>query len=350
MTSRAGILPHPIDPFMLAYWLHGFHNVWGKEIDKLYIVANSPIREEVVDYIKKITSDPKIVLLYFPKQIEHGDAINRALEMVQEKHVVLLEDDCMIFKQGVVDKCFKELENGNVDIVASKRGSCHPEIMERAKNLWGLSYEGFGDQGCNFFPNLYFSSVDLLKKTDRDFGARAWKKGEIIKELDNYTVVNDVIYGDTFVWASLQLRSMVHPERICIIPQYHGSPDDPEDYEHNRALWDGHAPWCHIGSLSSGIHGILTDERGVPLAYSHDPQHDKNIRDIGKIVNTEGERREFERRLQWWLTFVDFGDQKQLAEFRQEYRNAIARALMKMHISMKNIAKRQRIYKELGLW
>lgn len=348
--SRAAILPTPVDPFMLNYWLHGFNTIWGEDVDKLYTLVNSPIQADVVEYVKKITQNPKIELIYIPQQIEHGDAINRALELVKEQYVMLVEDDCYITRRGVIDQCFHWLESGQFDIVGSKRGSCHPEILDRAQQLWGLSYEGLGDQGCNFWPNLFFSSKELLLKTDRNFGAKAWQKGTTIPQLGNHTVQNDVIYGDTFVWASLQLRGLVPEKRIKYIPQYHGHPDDLRHFDNHQFLFDGSAPWCHIGSLSSGVHGILTDSENRPLAYRvNKPEVIREI-DWQAIAKTEMEKMEYERRLQWWLTFVEFGEQESIPEFRELYRQAVQKAIGNMKLSIKSIRRRQAAYKTIGLW
>ena len=355
MTDRAVILPTPVDPFMLNYWLHGFNTIWGDEVTRLYIVVNSPIQKDVIDYVMKITDKPNITVLYFPTQIEHGDAINRALEIVQEKYVMLVEDDCYIFKAGVIDQCFHWLESGQYQIVGSKRGSCHPEILERAKQIWGLQYEGLGDQGCNFWPNLFFASKELLLRTDRNFGAKAWQKGTNIEQLGNYTVLNDVIYGDTFVWASLQLRAMVPEKYIKYIPQYHGHPDDLKHFEQQSDLFDGHAPWCHIGSLSSGVHGILMDSEKRPLAtrVSNPTQYSGQC--LPCLAKTEMEHFEYERRLQWWLTFVEFYEKQSaivdpIPEFRKMYNEAILTAVGQMQLSIKRIRKRQWAYKTIGLW
>lgn len=352
-VGRAVILPTPVDPFMLNYWLWGFHNIWGDEVDRLYIVVNSPIQADVKAYVEKITNNPKITLLYIPYQIEHGDAIRRALELVQERYVMLVEDDCYIFKRGVVDQCFHWLESGQYQLVGSKRGSCHPEILERAKQIWGLNYEGLGDQGCNFWPNLLFTSVNTLLATDLNFGAKAWHKGEVISELGNYSVLNDVIYGDTFVWASLQLRRLVPEKYIKYIPQYHGHPDDLRHYEERNNLFDGHAPWCHIGSLSSGVHGILMDDQNRPLATRVSKPEVKG-QDLLTLAKTEMEQYEYERRLQWWLRFVEFYLEKDkenpIKDFAQQYTEAVTRAIGLMKLSIKRIRRRQSAYNSLGLW
>lgn len=123
--TRAAILPFPGDPFLLTYWLKMFDEVWGQDVDKLYIYLNSSVEKVVVDYIRDLcNARPKISFQYNDKQIEHGDAINRTLDIVEEELVMLIEDDAFIFKPKTVDYCFNLLETGEAEIVGSKRGSC----------------------------------------------------------------------------------------------------------------------------------------------------------------------------------------------------------------------------------
>jgi hypothetical protein len=92
--SRAVILPYPGDPFLLNYWLYFFDNVWGGEVDKLYIYLNSPAEDSVIEYIKDLCSArPKIHLTYNPIRTDHGICIDRTLDIVSEDLVMLIEDD-----------------------------------------------------------------------------------------------------------------------------------------------------------------------------------------------------------------------------------------------------------------
>src|SRR5690242_15881707 len=157
-TSRAALLPFPGDPFLFHYWYKMFTEHWGADVDKLYVYMNSPIGEEVANNLKSlVANDPKVVFHYEPQQIEHGEVINRLLDMCQEEYVMLVEDDCYIWGHGVIAQAFNLVECGKYDIVGSKRGSCGIEILQAAKAKWGLDYEGMGDQGPNFWPNLFFS-------------------------------------------------------------------------------------------------------------------------------------------------------------------------------------------------
>lgn len=357
MRSRAAILPFPGDPFLLNYWLHFFDTVWGDEVDKLYVYLNSPIEKPVVDYIRSLcASRPKINFTYEDHQIEHGDVINRTLDLVTEELVMLVEDDGFIFKKGMVDRCFGYLESGDYDIVGSKRGSCSIEILTRAKQLWGLDYAGEGDQGCNFWPNFFFTKKSTLIATDRNFAARSWKKGEEIVALsrpgDPYLAQGDPAVGDTFVNTSLQLQAAFPQERIKYIPQYHGSPDDLEHSSRSYNIFDGLAPWCHIGSLSSGVGGILQDGHGRALTRRLlDPDKGENY-PIPNYCHTEQEKWEFERRVQWWARFFDFYMQHPVTgmeTFAGMYARAIAAIIHEYDLSTTRISRRQNVYATLGL-
>lgn len=353
MTSRAVILPFPGDPFLLNYWLSLFDKYWGEEIDKLYIYFNSTIEQGMVDYIQSLcASRPTIQLIYNPVQIEHGDAINKTLDLVTEDYVMLIEDDAFIFRSGMIDWCFTQVEEGGYDIVGSKRNSCSTEILKKAKQVFGIPYDGEGDQGPNFWPSFFFCKKDLLLKTNRYFGAKAWKKGEVIEVLDNHVVEDDVIASDTFVWASLQLHALVPERKILYVPQYHGHPDDLDHFitHYRHSMFGGEAPWCHIGSLSSGVGGLLRDGNNRPLARRTVDQPEPKTVMPPQWCQSDFEKREFERRVQWWLTFYEYAKpNEQIAEFYDLYGKACQQIIQQYKLDAHVIRQRQKIYKTLGL-
>ena len=352
MSSRAAILPFPGDPFLLNYWLSFFDNVWGSEVDKLYIYLNSPIEPAVVDYIRALClQNPKINLQYNNTQTDHGPAIDRTLDIVTEELVMLVEDDGFIFKPGMVDSCFKQLENGDYDIVGSKRSSCAMEILSAAQVKWGLDYEGEGDQGPNFWPCFFFSSKALLLGTDRNFSAKGWSRGEVVAGLE-HTIVGDIANGDTFVNTSLQLRGKVPIGRIFCVPQYHGHPDDLQHAQQSKYLFNGLAPWTHVGSLSSGVGGILQDDKGRSLARRLIDPAKQSTKLPTQWCQTDMEKKEFERRVQWWLTFWEYSKDiknspasPEIKEFHRLYGQAIYQIIEQYGLSIGEIHKRQKVYK-----
>lgn len=344
-TSRAAILPFPGDPFLFQFWYKMFVNHWGAEVDKLYVYMNSPIGQEVADFLQNLVkTNPKVVFHYHPQQVEHGEVINRLLDMVQEEYVMLIEDDCYIWGHGAIDQAFSLIESGAKTIVGSKRGSCGMQILEAAKGKWGLNYEGLGDQGPNFWPNLFFCKTDLLRQTDRNFGARMWRAGEKIEWL--YYVVTEDQAGDTFVNTSLQLRTMVPEDQIAYLPQYHGHPQDIEHFEKRQFLFDGRALWCHIGSLSSGIGGLIKDDQNRSLSrHLVDPPAGPTV--LQNAPNTELEHMEYERRVQWWDMFYWNSAPLGLAELRRLYKVGIERIITDFKLNRKRIERRKQIYATL---
>lgn len=353
MRSRAALLPFPGDPFLLHYWMEYFNEFWADEIDTLYIYFNSPIEPQVVDYIIEFCMEnPKINIEYYPQQIEHGEAINRMLDRVTEEYIMLIEDDGFIFKHGQVDKCFSYLESGEYEIVGSKRGSCATEILTRSQELYGLSYEGEGDQGCNFWPNFFFCKKELLLKTDRNFGARAWNRGEelvpLSRENDKYYAQAEVVTSDTFVNTSMQLLNLVPQDKIKYVPQYHGSPDDLDHFQRNYNLFNGQAAWCHIGSLSSGVGGIIQDGYGRSLSRRLIDDVKENPV-LPNYCNTEQEKREWERRVQWWLTFWENREHGKIDEFAALYAEGLRQIIAQYGLHYQLIQRRQNVYKQIGL-
>lgn len=335
---------------MFNYWLRFFEHVWADEVDRLFILANTPAEKAVTDYLKdRVLRSPladMIDLEIVDHQIEHGDAINRLLEKAGE-NIMLIEDDAYIFRQGMVDMCFTMLEGDQYDIIGSKRVSCSIEILNRAKELWGIDYHGLGDQGCNFWPNFFFTHKSLMLATSRNFGARAWQKGEVISSLADYVVEVETLAGDTFVEASLELRNLVPEHRIRYVPQYHTHPDDWEHYVKRESIWDKKAPWCHIGSLSSGFSGEIRDEQFRPLALRTkiEPQelHTNNR------PNSPMERKEWERRVQMWLSFHSHREVGHLDELAEQYHNGLERLITNFKLSRENIQNRRMAYSMLGL-
>jgi len=209
---------------------------------------------------------------------------------------------------------------------------------------------GIGDQGCNFWPNFFFIPKRLLLDTDRWFGAKAWQAGVEIVPLsrpnDPY-IAKELVASDTFVNTSMQLLAVIPQDKILYVPQYHGSPDDLDHSQRNYNLFDGIAGWCHIGSLSSGVGGLIQDGHGRPLSRRLiDADKGENY-PIPNYCNTEQEKNEFERRVQFWKTFYEYAEPNKIEEFRLLYANAVQTIINQYELSTTRIDRRQRAYKQL---
>lgn len=329
--SRAVLLPTPGDPILLYYWLKVYETVWRDEIDKLYICINGQTDQEVLDFeldICKAVTNAEVIT--YDTMIDHGRAVNELLSICKEKYVMLIEDDGFIFRKGKVDQCFKKLESGDYEIVGSKRGSCSQEILDKAANKWGLDYSGFGDSGCNFWPNFVFTTRELLLKTDREFGARRWEPGELIDGLNMEAEFECV--GDTFVNTSLQLRALVPDNKIWYEQQYHGATDDSNDYINLHNIWNVDAAWLHVGSLSSGIYGLLDLQKDLDKSH----------------FQTDNEKLELERRVVFWSIFAEnFVEENAIQKQLADYKSAIARLIKEFNLSPKRIEERKKWYYEV---
>lgn len=345
--SRAAFLPSPGDPFLLLYWLSFYQRVWHYDVDHLYILFNSPVEPSVVDWVRKnVSLAPHVTFLYEPNYTDHGPAITKMLNLSDHSHVLLIEDDTFVFGYGYIDKLFKAVEKGFVDMVGSQRHCTTTEIYKAAVAKFGDKFgsEADGDWGVGFWPTMFITSRKNLLETDQNFAAKAWKEGEYIEPLDLY--VSGDTASDTFVWASIQL----HAKGLTFekISSCHGRAEDIDHYIKSQNIFDGRCSYVHIGSLSSGLSGFLLTADGVPLSDRVNGAR-RALPDYGK---TEDEKMELERRVQWWMRALSYCRSAnlitpQVEEFAREYEGAIARLINHYGLSHKRILQRQNAYNHL---
>ena len=350
MTSRAAIVPVPGDPFLFRYWIEKYDQYWSGEIDKLYVHINTTAEVAVVNYmLYPISKRKDIEYIYTPHEIPHGEAIKQALERVKEKHIMLIEDDALIFKRGKVSQMFEMLENGQYEVIGSKRGSCSKELIDATNALWNIdNEEGYGDHGTNFWPCFFFCETELLLKTDQHFDSKSYPQDQPIKYLNGY-MPREQLYSDTFVNTSLQIHQLVPQSKILYEPQYHSYVSDEEDQTNRRNIFDGRAAWLHIGSLSSGVNGVLKDRNNRSLSKRLVlPPENETL--IPNYVYSDMDRQEWTRRVSWWDRFYKTAKPTQeIQEYYDLYGEAIKRVQLAYGIHNKEILKRQAIFATLGL-
>lgn len=344
--TKAALLPTPGDPYVLKMWFKFFENVWQNEVDKLYIHLNSPVEAKIFDFmVDFLSKNPKVVVSTAFKAEDHGPSLVKLLNLCHEDLILLIEDDSIIFRHGIVTNCFNKIESGKFDIVGSQRGSASHNLIDMARVKYDLDYSGYGDRGPHFWPNFFFCKREDLLKTDLHFEGKRWEKGDYIPQLNLIVDDNDTL-GDTFVWTSIQLRAM--KLKIGYINQYHACTNDIGQYARKEWLWDGSCPWFHFGSLSSGIMGILRNEKGKPLAFRTNPNVPENEK-LPDYIHSEEDKLEFERRCMWWqLCYEETKNEcKDIEEFGEPYKNAIERIINEYQLDRNRIEKRKEIYKEL---
>lgn len=320
--TRAALLPFTGDGLLLKTWLSCFEK-WKDEIDHLYICLNGKISKECRDYIGNILlyhslPEGKITLLQEDHHIDHGPAINKLLDLCKEDLIMLIEDDAFVFQKGQVDKCFKLIESGTVDIVASERGCTTDEIIR-------VTGRKFGCELPAFWPNFFFCKRTDLLKTDRHFQGKTWYKGDYIKELD-HVLEDNIAPADTFVWASIQLRSLglkVHLEN-----QYHSYIEDIQDFTQIKGIFDRKCPWVHLGSLSGW----------------------QNVLFSANLQFRLGEVEEWERRTSAWLMFWEDAQEdlpEDMQEFSRQYKAGIDRLILEYTLSPTRVKLRTELYRQL---
>jgi hypothetical protein len=257
--NRLAILPCGGDPFCVLTPLYYYKTVWGKEVDKLIVVVNSPVEKECIDFIRELVAKvPNAEMMYFPIRIQQGNAIRAAFDASKEEYLLFTEDDSFIYRPGYVDKYFKELESGQYDAVGDLREFAHPKLIETTMKVCGSD-----SRMVNLHPCFFFGKRSDFLKTDLNFSSREFKEGEYIAPLD-WTVDIPYTGNDQFVWMSIQLRTLAKV-RIHELPIYMTSIDDQSHAWGRMGIFDKNCPLVHFGS-SACIEDILTDSRGIPLA------------------------------------------------------------------------------------
>jgi hypothetical protein len=312
------------DPFIALFALKLFKERWYNEVDKFYICYNNNcnVPQDVVDEFREAVKDPKVVLLYFPNGIGNGKPIEMMAKVATEDLVMLLEDDGFIFTPGIVDKCFKQIESGEVDAVGSPRFACGFEVSELLKKKYNLDYSGSGDRGPNYWPNFFFCKRKDLLKTDLDFASYTFYKGKFYPELGG-TITKDGEYGDTFVWTCIQMRFL--GVRFGSVEQKHASPYEFDDKLNSKGNWVSPIPWIHGGSLSTSWGGYLS---GMMPNFTDD---------YGK--------QEIETRVAFWTICAQ--EIKGFGAFKYQYAVGIEKLIENAKLNEDRINLKIDIYKEL---
>ncbi len=263
MKTRAALLPTPGDPFVLRFWLDAFDRRWEREVDRLYVDLNTP------SWLPEVVAEACFELVdggdrYTPSSCtigqamtNHGEAISRMLDSCEEELVLLCEDDAPIINSSFVRNSFDIIDRHECDVLGSPRTSCSKAIWDATAAKYDLSGQPAADQGPSLWPCMLFASAADLRRTDKNFAAKGWAVGERIEDLN--LVAAEPLGGDTFVWASIQLRAL--GLKIGYVPQYHSHPHDLDYHKHKTYLFDQTNPptHFHIGSLSTLV-GTAPDQ------------------------------------------------------------------------------------------
>lgn len=325
--SRAAFLSSCSDPFLLSFCVKLFKERWYDEVDTLFINVNNNCgcpQEVESELLQKISSDPKVHIIYHPRGIGNGMPITEMTLVSREDLVMLLEDDGFIFNHGIVSKCFQKIESDLCDAVGSPRFSCGIEIGEAAKAKYGLDYSGYGDVGPWFWPNFFFCKRSDLLKTDLNFGSKTFLAGEFCPQL-NHTF-KEINHADTFGWGAIQMRH--NGVRFQSIQQHKADVYEIESKANGVMNWHPTQrpfDWIHGGSLSAGWGGYLNTS--LP------------------DVSNDSAKQEIESRVAFWRICSETVEG--FEGFKTEYQKGIEHLIQGCDLNRERIAKKISIYREL---
>jgi len=234
--SRAIVTHFDGDPFTLNAWLILYQAYWQGECDKVYatIYYNPDVVPKlIIDFdLKLLANFPEIKVITSGNSKPPEIGNQESLKTVKEDYIGLIESDGLVYGRGIVDQCFKLLENEGQDIVAPP---------------WHLIDEPYikGDLHSEGFMRCFtFVKKSILDKTDLDFMPRTIPAGTKLTE--DYTTSKDNVL-DCFGWLSWQLLLLTN--KITYTPTNILTPD-------NILAPYSNFKWVHVRQMSSSAIGM----------------------------------------------------------------------------------------------
>ena len=331
-TSRAAVLPTLGDPYVAGLWLASYRKYWHREVDKLYVYVNSGVEDPVFNYTVDMFKGMGAEVITARHLVDHGPALTAMIEQSTEKHIYIVEEDFYMMASNNIDRWFGMIERGEVDAVVSERGCCGTEIIEKLRTTYNIQGKAAGQP--NFWPSLCLASRDALLATDRNFAAKCFPAGQ--KVIGDWAPTVDTA-GDTFVWASIQLRAQglrfhYEDQHRLIDVLYRGPGFKP--------------PWLHFGSTSTTLNGGLLDSEMKLLGNRGEGARPSSFQG----VPDEGIRVHFETKMAFWKLLVDrfpIAHNHPAAYFNQIYSEAIDRSIIGCGLRRAEVEKNYQLYTQL---
>jgi len=331
---RQALLPAGGDPFLLAYWLRHYAQLWADEVDHLRI-AVCGTAPEAMDYITTRVGEVPHASVEFLPRTEHGSVLRYLVDTTSADHVMFCEDDAFVREPGVVDSRFGVIESLAVDVVGTARTNASPNLVARAEERFGPPPRTeSGETGLSLYPCFLF--IRRSDIPDGVLGGRSWGPGEYLPALDYTTVAEEGC--DTFTYPSWELRARglrISSESAYRSDSAHSGPGRRNvDGGENR----GHAPWFHVGSLSTG-YGMAFMAGTGPEAYAG------LVRDVSR----PSELYDWHKRMSWWTRIADC-TQGELPAFHDRYDAELWRFMTDVGADHFEVTRWRRAYDPLVTW
>lgn len=318
--SRVAIVGTNAHPFLMGYWLKQFKN-WEKEVDRVYIITDSPIEPYTWSFTKEIlTQHPKIRVI--ETDIDWPNSLSEAVRLSEESHLLILHDDTFIYKTGVIDKYFKMCETGKVitpphgiyapiDLVEKRLKEKYPFMPFRVKGM----PDNADNTGYSFLLYfLFISRIDLMKAgNDFDGKPGGYKANEYCKVLD--FIPDRDFSGDTGFL--LMLNLLKNGSEIELITR---ATTASLPYEQNPLLilqeWEQKKinvfkeGWVHIQAMGTGFnewYWKFEEKNKIPVHKIDRQESNRNDINI---------RKGWMLRLAWMLEFMEAQDYTGIQDYK----------------------------------
>lgn len=333
--SRAVLVGTNAYPFLLRFWYELFVKYWQDEVDVVYIAVSNPEHHSTWKYIRELLgSHPKIRVIH--TGTNWPNSINQVAQTITEDSILVMHDDTLVFKSGVVDDYFKVVEAHGVVVtpitpIFTPKDLVEDLMKHAYPNQVPFTSGATTDTGYSFYCNFFFMPKALFDKTSKDFGAYTVDIGEYCPHL-KWTPLVQRINSDTNFKLCLEL--LTQGATICPIPRMeianvYNDPDPIQSLwtmqEAGTGPFNPDAGWIHLQSMAYHVHELYYD-LGVREALSErnggivpNKIHDKET-EFGIAANTWS----LAMKLAWLHIFMNEYEYEGLNEYWQHARKQIA--------------------------
>lgn len=267
--KRAVLMGTNAFPYLAFYQAKLMREVWADEVDKIYIAVSQPVYPSVFNYVRKVLQlVPNVEVIH--TQTDWPESINRVAQTIDADSLLVMHDDTLIYKKGVVDHYFKEVEKtGKVytPIHGNYSGGQFTEelIMRKYGDQMPIVCEEQETKGYSFFSFFLFMPMSLFNKTSKRFDTFYVAPDQYCELLDFKPRVNGIGADTDFL---LNLELLNAGAHYVGIPEYnftrlYNLPNPLEAF--NKILEKRENPfvegagYMHIQTMAYHIGGLFWD-------------------------------------------------------------------------------------------
>jgi len=230
--------------------------VWGKEVDKIYIVDQDwHFTDKDKADLKELTNDFEI--MESVNQGHHWVQFHDLLPRVKEENVMIMDNDMFIYKKGFIDSKFKLIEEEGYELVSMFDGS---------GGMRGLIWDKFPQLKEKEYIRIgpYLSLIKRKYLDGLDFAPKYYEEGTYIPEIDYKTVKGDWL--DSFGEATIKI--LAQKPKMTFIEDDRTSLFFFPDHGISKAFEGQNTGCYHIRNWNLGLH-FINERRNIRQNYDH---------------------------------------------------------------------------------